>query len=217
MGLYCKINIVLFYLCFYLIYLIAKNENKKENFKLISIKRYKRYFKIIFTRKVIVIIVVFSIISNSIFLFQNNKYQKVYRDLENKEIEFQGIIGRINNGKYNFKVTKGKYKNLSFYLKTSNNNVIKNLKLGDEIIIKGAYEVPAGKTNYKGFDYQNYLKTLKIYGTIKVKVFFLKSFSKVSVFFSAYTAPDKTKNIGIWNEYAQPLSQIISDGIISSK
>ena len=181
MGLYCKINIVLFYLCFYLIYLITKKENKKENFILISIKRYKRYFKIIFTRKVIVIIVVFSIISNSIFLFQNNKYQKVYRDLENKEIEFQGIIGRLNNGKYNFKVTKGKYKNLSFYLKTSNNNVIKNLKLGDKIIIKGAYEVPAGKTNYKGFDYQNYLKTLKIYGTIKVNKISILNINKKNV------------------------------------
>lgn len=166
MGLYCKINIVLFYLIFYLIYLIPKKQDKK--FKLISIKRYKRYFKIIFTRKVIIIIIIFSIISNSIFLFQNNKYQKVYNILDNKEITLQGIIGRLEKDKYNFKVTNGKYKNMSLYLKISNNNAVKNINYGDEIIIKGIYEAPAKQSNYKGFDYQNYLKTLKIYGTIKL-------------------------------------------------
>ena len=183
MGLYCKINIVLFYLSFYLIYLITKKEEKKEEFKLISIKRYKRYFKIILTKKVMITIMLFSIISNFIFLFQNNKYEKIYKDLDNKEISLQGIISRLDKDKYNFKVTKGKYKNLSFYLKVSNNNVVKKIKYGDEIVIKGTYEAPAKQSNYKGFNYQNYLKTLKIYGTIKANKVSRLNINKKNVIF----------------------------------
>ena len=63
MGLYCKISIVLFYVFLYLIYLIFCDKNKsgkykKRNFKLFSIKRYFRYIKILFCRKVIKIIVI---------------------------------------------------------------------------------------------------------------------------------------------------------------
>lgn len=168
MGLYCKINIVFFYLSFYLIYLLTMKKEKIHKFKLLSTKRYKRYLKILFTKKVKIIVIIFSIISNIIVLYQNSKYQKLYNELENKEITLQGIIGRMDNDKYHFKITKGKYKNLCFYLKFSNYNLVKNLNFGEEIIIRGVYELSAERSNYKGFDYRKYLKTVKIAGTIKV-------------------------------------------------
>ena len=43
----------------------------------------------------------------------------------------------------------------------------KRLEYGDKIQLKGTYIKPEIQRNYKGFDYSNYLKQLKIYGTIK--------------------------------------------------
>ncbi len=40
-------------------------------------------------------------------------------------------------------------------------------KYGDLIKIDGEYIIPSESRNYKGFDYREYLKTKKIYGTIK--------------------------------------------------
>ncbi len=42
------------------------------------------------------------------------------------------------------------------------------LKYGDKIEFMGEYIRPEKRRNYKGFDYSNYLKQLKIYGTMKI-------------------------------------------------
>lgn len=58
------------------------------------------------------------------------------------------------------------YKNKKFILsiKKEENNV---LQYGDLINVEGEYVIPLQQRNYKGFDYREYLKTQKIYGTIK--------------------------------------------------
>ena len=52
-------------------------------------------------------------------------------------------------------------------------NIKKSVKLdiqyGNKVIIEGIYKEPSGQRNYKGFDYKEYLKTLKISGTVNVK------------------------------------------------
>jgi len=68
---------------------------------------------------------------------------------------------------YEIKVKTGKYKNKKFYLYVNKNQDI-NLKYGDLIKIKGDYRSPSVARNYKGVDYREYLKTKKIYGSIKV-------------------------------------------------
>ena len=74
MGLYCKISIAFLYLLIYVIIFIIKlNKSKEKKFKLISLKRYSRYIKIIFTKKVLIIILISSIVSNSMILIQNYK------------------------------------------------------------------------------------------------------------------------------------------------
>ena len=103
-------------------------------------------------------IIIFSIISNSITLFQNNKFETKFKNLENKNIDVEGIVIQKTEDKYIVKINNNK-----FYLIS----VKKNLQYGDKISITGTYLEPKRRTNYKGFDYKNYLKTLKIYGTIK--------------------------------------------------
>ena len=214
MGLYCKINIVFFYLSFYLIYLLTMKKEKINEFKLLSVKRYKRYLKILFTKKVKIIIIIFSIISNIIVLYQNSKYQKLYNELENKEITLQGIIGRMDNDKYHFKITKGKYKNLCFYLKFSNYNLVKNLNCGEEIIIRGVYELPAERSNYKGFDYRKYLKTVKIAGTIKVNKLIITKNKKKNYILKTMYELCKLINFRIESLNIEPQEKEILKGII---
>jgi len=75
-----------------LIYLLKNRHEKKKNFKLFSYSRHSRYLKIIFTKNVIVLIIISSIISNSIVLIQNNKYEKIYKNSEGREIKINGKI-----------------------------------------------------------------------------------------------------------------------------
>lgn len=163
-GLYCKISIVPIYLLIYIILKLFKKESSKKIFKLISFRRYFRYVKIIFCKKVIHIIIIFSCISNLVVLYQNYKYENLYKDIDQKEIELTGIILSQNEKTCKVKINKGKYKNTYIYLKS---NV--KLNYGDEIKFSGKFSKPSKRTNYKGFDYSNYLKGLKIYGSVNCK------------------------------------------------
>ena len=69
MGLYFKFSIVLFYIpiiAAYIIvniYLKSQSEIPVKKLKLLSLKRYSRYFKLVINSKVILSIIFFSIIS----------------------------------------------------------------------------------------------------------------------------------------------------------
>lgn len=139
---------------------LRKQKNKK--FRLFSLKRYSRYLKVIFTKKVLILIIISSIISNSVFLIQNNKYKNLYSNLIGQDVEIQGKIVSEEKEKYKLKITSKKYKNMYLYLKCK-----EKLEYGNEVKIYGEYEIPNQASNYKGFNYRNYLKTLKIAGTIK--------------------------------------------------
>ncbi len=175
--------------------------NKTRKFKLISFNRYFRYIKIIFTKKVIRLIIISSIISNSIVLYQNYRYESLYKNVDNKNIEITGTVVLAENDKYKVKVETKKYKNtyLEVYIKnqeinyggnisnqnkkisygdkisTQNKKISygdkistqnKKISYGDKICINGKFELPSKRTNYKGFDYSQYLKTKKIYGLV---------------------------------------------------
>ena len=172
-GLYLNISIVPFCILIIAIHLIYKKKlNKKrkhQKLKLFSIKRYFRYIKIFINSKVILLIIITSIISNTLVLIQNHKNEKVYYELsKRKNLTLTGIIISNKEEKqyYNkYKIeTKLKNKNYRFYIMAD-----KKLKLeyGDKIQLNGEYKKPEKQRNYKGFDYSKYLKQLKIYGTIK--------------------------------------------------
>lgn len=88
MGLYCKISIVLFYMVYFLLSFIFKKEKQNTKFRLFSWKRYFRYIKIIFNKKVMKIILLFSCLSNTIVLFQNYQYDTLYQNIEEQNYQF---------------------------------------------------------------------------------------------------------------------------------
>ena len=163
MGLYCKISIALFYVLIYFVYLIFADKNKKKKFELFSFKRYFRYLKVLFNKKVIKIIIIFSIISNTIVLFQNYKYENLYKELNEQNCKLQGIICEVGKDKGKVKVIDNKYKNTYLYIYVKG----VELKYGDMVIFEGKFNQPEKRSNYKGFDKFEYYKNLKIYGTVK--------------------------------------------------
>lgn len=175
MGLYFKFSIVLFYIPIVLIYIIIKNiKFSKKKFNFLNPKRYLKYIKLILKKKNIILIILISIISNSIVIFQNNKYDLLYKDCD--EIEGVAIvIGNKIEKQYNYvykiKVIEinnsSKYKDTYLNLRISKNKKIK-LEYGDKISIKGKFIEPEVSRNYKGFNYKEYLKILKVYGTVNV-------------------------------------------------
>ena len=166
MGLYCKISIVPFYVLFYIIYIFFINKKEKKKFKLFSIRRYFRYIKIVLNKKVIKIIVIFSIISNTIVLIQNYRYENLYKNMDGKNIILQGIVVDIQKDEYKVKIISEKYKNtyLKVYFKKKT-----NLEYGDKIFFNGDYKMPQKHSNYNGFDKLEYFKTLKIYGKVSAQ------------------------------------------------
>lgn len=175
MGLYFNISIVFFYLPIVAIYFLKKNLNRKKvkKLNLYNSKRYFRFFKLFFNSKVLITIFIFSIISNTITIYQNNKYNIIYKDKEN--LEGKALVVSEKEDKeysyvYKIKVlnieNKKEGKNTYLYLRINKKSDIL-LEYGDIISFKGEFQEPSKKRNYGGFDYKNYLKTLKIYGTVK--------------------------------------------------
>ena len=186
-GLYFNKSIVLIYIPIIAIYIIKKNntQNKLKKLKLFSIKRYLRYTKIYLNSKVIIVIIISSIISNTILNFQNQRYNQIYKILESQEsISFTGIILSDKQeeqyyNKYKIETTINN-KKIRLYI-TTNKRV--ELKYGDQITFSGTYTKPEQQRNYKGFNYSQYLKQLKIYGTIKCEKVQILKHNQVSKIF----------------------------------
>lgn len=165
-GLYCKISIGSLYFFLVSIYIIINKSYQRRKFKIFSIKRYFRYIKLFFKVKVILLIIISSIISNIVIKYQNYQYETKFKEVQ--ELEAQAIV--ISNvsekeyyNRYKVKVCN---ENIRLYI-----NVKKDVKLeyGDKIEVGGQFIEPQTQRNYRGFDYKEYLKTQKIYGTLKVK------------------------------------------------
>lgn len=170
-GLYFNKSIVLIYISIIALYFIYKfcNKAKKEKFKLLSIKRYFRYIKIYLNSNVILIVIISSLVSNTIVIFQNKNYERIYNNLSVEEnLNLTGIIIGEKQEKryYNKYIVEAKYnnKNLKLYIYTKKDI---ELNYGDKIAFSGTYTRPEKQRNYKGFDYSQYIKQLKVYGTIR--------------------------------------------------
>ncbi|MBR3255972.1 MAG: ComEC/Rec2 family competence protein [Clostridia bacterium] len=175
-GLYFNFSIVLFYMLLFIILTIIKiiyNMCFKSNkFSFYSVSRYYRYIKLFINKKVVLVIIVFSTISNIIVINKNEYYENIYNIP--KKVEIIGKITSLNNPKdyenvYTIKVliiNNNITKNVNFYLNTKKNN---EFDYGDIVRIKGEYSKPQGQRNYGGFSYKDYLKTLNIYGSINAK------------------------------------------------
>ncbi len=165
-GLYFNFSVALLYIFIAAIYLILKTFLSKNKWNILSPRRYFRYIKIFFNRKSIYLIIIISIISNLIVNFQNEKYENVYKDGE--ELTLIAIVDS-NKEEKEYKDTykiKTEYKDTNLILSVNKNKDIE-LEYGDKILIKGEFVEPSEARNYGGFDYKEYLKSIKIHGTIK--------------------------------------------------
>ena len=174
-GLYCNCSIALLYaIIFPISYLIKLYFKSKKKFKLFSIKRYFRYVKLFIKFNIIIVIIISSFISSTVVINQNKKYNNLYLDI--KDVNLTGII--VSNlqkketiSNYKIKVetlnNSHKFKDTYLILNIKNNNYT-TLEYGDRVIIKGEFIKPHIQRNYKGFDYKEFLKTKKIYGSINV-------------------------------------------------
>lgn len=120
----------------------------------------------------IVLFVVFAIVSNTQIRYLENKFDNLYEGIE--EVEILGTIiseKRESSYKSSFTVEvekingnkKFKGTNLIIYVKKDY-----KFEYGDLIKIKGMYKKANTRTNYKTFDYREYLKEKNIYGIVNV-------------------------------------------------
>ncbi len=217
MGLYCKISIVLIYAVIFIIRQVCFRQKKYKKLKLISIKRYSRYIRIIFNKKAVRIIIISSIIANSILLYQNYKYNNLYKNFDGEEIVCRVIvISNIQEKDYkdNYKVKvisvngeSRKFKNTNLFVSVKSNSHEK-LEYGQELIIKGKYVEPEIRRNYKGFDYKEYLKTLKVYGTVNLSskvVVEDRSLNPIFIFFNNLSLKIKYNIEKYFNDQTQAI------------
>lgn len=169
-GLYFKTSIVLYYIPIVVIYYLQKKffkTNKKRKFKLISVRRYSKYLKLMLNKKSIFILIIFSILSNTNVLIQNRNYETTY--LDEQDIKVRAIVMSKKIEKqyyhlYQVKLLDSKNFNLSIQV----NKKVKDLEYGDEVLIEGKYKKPSKKRNYGGYDEELNFKTQKIIGKMKV-------------------------------------------------
>ena len=113
-----------------------------------------------------------SIISNTILIFQENRYKNLYPE---ENINVEGIIvsnqeEREYKNRYKLKVLtvndSDTYKATQIYIE-----VKKDIKFqyGDKVLLQGEFLKGSEQRNTGGFDYQLYLKSINIYGTLKVE------------------------------------------------
>ena len=193
-GLYFKFSIVLFYipiaLIYFLISQIVKNR-KRKNLKVFNFIRYLRYLKIFFTPQLFITIIIFSIISNFVIIFQNNKYNNLYEDGEIVKGEAIVTSDAKESDYYNtYKVktvtsyNKKEYKNTYLYLRVKKSE--EKLEYGDKIFFSGEFIEPSGQRNDGGFNDKEYLKTEKVYGRVKATE--IKVVEKKAIFIGLYYA-----------------------------
>lgn len=174
-GLYFSIGIILFLSIFVLGLALFLN---LDRFFRIRNKIY-RYLKVYLTKKVIIIFILFFILGFLALVFKEGKFENFLQDMayiQNNNIKIYAVIISDKEEKeysdlYRVKIlniNNKKYYNTNCIVKL---NKFKNEKLlyGDLIYFTGEFQAPQESTNYKGYDYKEYLKTINIYGTFKSK------------------------------------------------
>ncbi len=153
-----------------------KEVKRKTKFKIFNIKRYMRYIKVIYNKKVLLVIIIVSIVSNIYTMYLNDKYQTLYIDNKEYEKVICVVKSKIEHeylNKYIVQIisieNETKYKGTQVYIEISKyNKQEENFEYGDEIELTGIFKKANVDRNYFGFSYFEYLKQIQIYGTIEV-------------------------------------------------
>lgn len=154
-GLYLKINIIPIIFILLISIPITYKINKQK------IKPYKN---------IIILIAITAIISNIQITYLNKKYNTMY--IKNQEYKVIATVVSNTQEKEYKNTYKIKIESINGNKKYANTHLLLNVKknkaklqYGDKISFNGTYIEPTTRRNYKGFDYKEYLKTIKIYGS----------------------------------------------------
>lgn len=121
-------------------------------------------FALIKKDKKIIILLVFVILSFIYIDILENEYNRI----ENKQIEEKAvIISDIQEKEYKY-IYEAKFlkNNKKVLISIKKSQQIDKINYGDLIYLEGKLEIPKIATNYKGFNYRQYLKTQKIQGIV---------------------------------------------------
>ena len=188
-GLYFKLSIVLLYILIAILFYRKNQRNsiisfliiflkkcfksqRNTSFQFFSIHRYVRYIKLIFTKQVICFMAISSIISNTILIFQEKRYENLYPE---ENISVEGIVvsnqeEREYKNRYKLNVltvnSSDKYQSTQMYIEVEKDI---SFQYGDKVMLQGEFRKGSKQRNTGGFDYQLYLKSIHIYGTLKVE------------------------------------------------
>ena len=152
-GLYLipSIAITIIFLAI-LLYLIQKNKAKAFYF---FAKR----------RKIILIFLISIVISILYTISLNEKYEKTYNEIPKNITTIATVVSEAKETEYyNSYEVKVQNKKFIMYVKKS---IPQKLEYGMKIKLEAEYTEPEEARNYKGFNYKEYLKTKKIYGSFK--------------------------------------------------
>lgn len=112
------------------------------------------------------------------------KYENMPEKISIKAIIISEPIDKEYKNTYTIKVEEindnKKYKNTKLLLDIKKNDLQVEPQFGDEIEITGELKKPSSARNYKGFDYKQYLKSKKIYGTITAESYKIVDNNKVN-------------------------------------
>lgn len=164
-GLYFNINIALIF-CFIIGFLFC-------------IKKNKFFFILTF------VLLISCIYNNGI----KNKYSLKYKNIQN--VEVMGTIEKIQcvneySKQYVVKVYSingdKKFKNTRLLIIERDRKYVKyNAEYGDFIKFNGALHNAKSNTNFKGFNYNEYLRSKKIYGIVEIENKDIKLYRKNSI------------------------------------
>lgn len=162
-GLYSKTSIALVIIIISITLVILCLKTRKKQLIYFLIRR----------KKLILIVFISAIISNQYFNLKNNQYEKIYKSISENIKTTATIVSEPKETEYYYSYdVEISNKKFIMYVKKGHE---KNIKYGMKIYLEGEYSKPEDSRNYKGFSYKEYLKTKKIYGTIKIsKVQILK-------------------------------------------
>ena len=152
-GLYLRISIAISIIILILL-ILCIYKNKKKTFYVLS----KR-------RKLILIIFISLIISFLYTIWYNKQFEEAYKNIPKQIKTYATVISEPKETDY-YNCFEIKIQNKKFLMYVDKKI---NIEFGMNIKVNGEYSEPQEKRNYKGFNYKEYLKLKKIYGTIMAK------------------------------------------------
>ena len=194
-GLYLKQSIALtIILLVTLIFLIYTNK--------------KRVFYFFIKRKKSIMIILISIIISFLYTnYINNKFNQVYIKTPKDLNTYATIVSEAHKTKYYYSY-EIKIKDKKFLMYTN-----QKLDYGMYISLKGEYNEPQEQRNYKGFNYKEYLKTKKIYGSINAAEINIEEREKLNIILM-FSNTARNKIINVANKILPEDTASILEGVL---